>query len=256
MKSFREALDNFELGAQYDYLSRRAPLSGRIFKRVFELYCRGFFKIYCRLKVEGRDKLPESPYILCSNHNSHMDSALLMLAAGSGFNSFAMTAAKDYFFNNASRRFFLNLFMNLIPIERKFSHESFVEYLAATRSFLSKGQRNLIIYPEGTRSTSGKMASFKRGPAVVAVELGIPIIPAWIEGSHKCWPKGRALIRPGSVRVCIGDPVYPDAAALEASASSQSAPFGEYKRLIAEVEARVNDLCGKTPAEPVDCVAG
>ncbi len=256
MKSFREALENYELGAQYDYLSRRPPILGRIFKRVFELYCGAFFKIYCPLKIEGRSKLPDSPYILCSNHNSHMDSALLMLAAGSGFNSFAMTAAKDYFFNNAARRFFLNLFMNLIPIERKFSHESFVEYLAATRIFLSTGKRNLIIYPEGTRSMDGAMGSFKRGPAVVAVELGIPIVPAWIEGSHKCWPKGKVLIRPGGVKVHIGEPVYPDETALKESAGSQAAPFGEYKRMIAEVQTRVNELCGKTGTEPVDCAAG
>ncbi|MEE3199097.1 MAG: hypothetical protein VX254_03620 [Planctomycetota bacterium] len=59
----------------------------------------------------------------------------------------------------------------------------------------------------------------------------------------------------GGVKVRIGEPVYPDEAALEESAGSQAAPFGEYKRLIAEVEARVNDLCGKTLAEPVDCVA-
>ncbi|MEE3199098.1 MAG: lysophospholipid acyltransferase family protein, partial [Planctomycetota bacterium] len=59
------------------------------------------------------------------------------------------------------------------------------------------GKRNLIIYPEGTRSRDGTMGNFKRGPAVVAVELGIPIVPAWVEGSHKCWPKGKILIRPG-----------------------------------------------------------
>jgi 1-acyl-sn-glycerol-3-phosphate acyltransferase len=185
-----------------------------------------------------------------------MDSALLMLAAGTGFHGFAMTAAKDYFFNNASRRFFLNLFMNLIPIERKFSHESFVEYLAATRAFLDVGDRNLIIYPEGTRSLDGKMGRFKRGPAVVAVELGIPIVPACIEGSHRCWPKGKGFIRPGGVKVTIGEPVYPDSAAVAASADSPSAPFDEYRRLIAEVETRVGELYGNQVPDPVDCVAG
>ena len=256
MKSFRDALDNYQLDSKYDYLSRRRSISGRLVKSAFELYCRLFFRVYCPLKIEGRDRLPASPYILCSNHNSHMDSALLMLAAGTGFHGFAMTAAKDYFFNNASRRFFLNLFMNLIPIERKFSHESFVEYLAATRAFLDVGGRNLIIYPEGTRSLDGKMGRFKRGPAVVAVELGIPIVPACIEGSHRSWPKGKGFIRPGGVKVTIGEPVYPDTAAVAASADSPSAPFDEYRRLIAEVETRVGELCGNQVPEPVDCVAG
>lgn len=256
MKSFREALAKHQLGPQYGYLGKRQPLPSRLFKHAFELYCRVFFRLYCPLKVEGRSRLPSPPYILCSNHNSHMDSALLMLAAGSGFNSFGLTAAKDYFFNNASRRFFLNLFMNLIPIERKFSHESFVEYLAATRAFLDVGGRNLIIYPEGTRSLDGSIGNFKRGPAVVAVELGIPIVPACIEGSHKCWAKGKKFIRPGRVKVTIGEPVCPAPAAGQQAADSQSAPFGEYKRVIAEVQARVNELCGNTVPEPVDCVAG
>ena len=256
MKSFRDALENYQLDPKYDYLYRRRSISGRLVKSAFELYCRLFFRVYCPLKIEGRDRLPASPYILCGNHNSHMDSALLMLAAGTGFHGFAMTAAKDYFFNNASRRFFLNLFMNLIPIERKFSHESFVEYLAATRAFLDVGDRNLIIYPEGTRSLDGKMGRFKRGPAVVAVELGIPIVPACIEGSHRCWPKGKGFIRPGGVKVTIGEPVYPDSAAVAASADSPSAPFDEYRRLIAEVETRVGELCGNQVPDPVDCVAG
>ena len=256
MKSFRDALANHQLESKYDYLSRRQPLYARLVKRVFELYCRLFFRLYCPLTIEGRDRLPSSPYILCGNHNSHMDSALLMLAAGSGFNGFALTAAKDYFFNNGPRRFFLNLFMNLIPIERKFSHESFVEYLSATRAFLDVGGRNLIIYPEGTRSRDGTLGRFKRGPAVVAAELGIPIVPACIEGSHKRWPKGNVLIRPGAVKVTIGEPIYPDAEAVEESAARQAAPFDEYRRLIAELEGGVNELCGNPVPEAVDCVAG
>jgi len=256
LKSFRDALANHQLDSKYDYLYRRRSFSGRLVKSAFELYCRLFFRLYCPLKIEGRERLPDGPYILCGNHNSHMDSALLMLAAGTGFNSFAMTAAKDYFFNNGLRRFFLNLFMNLIPIERKFSHENFVEYLAATRAFLDVGGRNLIIYPEGTRSLDGKMGRFKRGPAVVAVELGIPIVPACIEGSHRCWPKGKGFIRPGAVKVTIGEPVYPDVEAVEDRPDSQSAPFDEYRRMIGEVENRVGELCGNHVCEAVDCVAG
>ena len=55
MKSFHDALANYQLGPRYDYLGKRQPLPSRLSKRAFELYCGVFFKLYCRLKVGGRD---------------------------------------------------------------------------------------------------------------------------------------------------------------------------------------------------------
>jgi 1-acyl-sn-glycerol-3-phosphate acyltransferase len=55
----------------------------------------------------------------------------------------------------------------------------------------------LTIFPEGTRSPSGALQEVKEGATVLAVRSGAPILPIAITGSHRFWPKGKLLPRPG-----------------------------------------------------------
>jgi 1-acyl-sn-glycerol-3-phosphate acyltransferase len=64
--------------------------------------------------------------------------------------------------------------------------------------FLQRPQGNLILYPEGTRSASGEIQTFKKGAGLFAVELGVPVVPAHIGGARAILPKGRFLPRPGA----------------------------------------------------------
>ena len=211
MKTIQEALRNARLGPEYSYLLEPPSLPGRFVKKLFELFCKAVFMRYCPLQVTGRENIPATSFILCSNHSSHMDSGVLMGAAGLPFRQFGLMAAKEYFFGNTIRRVSLNLLMNLIPIDRKTSHVALVQSLAACREFVSNGNRNIIIYPEGTRSRTGQMARFKKGPAMIATELGIPIVPAYIEGTYAAMPKGSKFIKPGRIHVRIGTAIDPGA---------------------------------------------
>ena len=69
--------------------------------------------------------------------------------------------------------------------------------------------RNLIIYPEGTRSLNGEMGLFKRGPAMFSAELNLPIVPVHIHGTYKSLPKGRVFPKPKRITVTIGEPIDP-----------------------------------------------
>lgn len=73
--------------------------------------------------------------------------------------------------------------------------------------FLRRTRGNLILYPEGTRSGTGEMQTFKKGAGLFAVELGVPVVPAYIEGAHRILAKGKFLPRPRSVTVRFGEPV-------------------------------------------------
>lgn len=209
MKTIQEALQNARLGPEYSYLLERPSLPGRFIKKLFEIFCKTVFVSYCPLTVEGRENIPASSFIFCSNHSSHMDSGVLMGASGLPFKQFGLMAAKEYFFSNKIRRISLNLLMNLIPIDRKTNHNSIVQSLAACREFTRNGNRNIIIYPEGTRSVTGKMGKFKKGPAMIATELGIPIVPAYLYGTYQAMPKGSKFIMPHKLHVVIGKPIEP-----------------------------------------------
>ncbi|MBF8269564.1 MAG: PlsC protein [Gammaproteobacteria bacterium] len=180
MKTIQEALQNAKLGPEYSYLLDPPSLPGRFIKRLFELFCKAVFMSYCPLQVTGRENIPATSFIFCSNHSSHMDSSVLMAASGLPY-----------------RRF------------RKTNHIALVQSLASCREFVRNGNRNIIIYPEGTRSLTGQMANFKKGPAMIATELGIPIVPAYIDGTFAAMRKGSKFIKPHQIRVHIGEAINP-----------------------------------------------
>jgi 1-acyl-sn-glycerol-3-phosphate acyltransferase len=174
---------------------------------LFQAFCRAFFLCYCPLTVEGRDHLPASPFIICSNHTSHIDSAVLMTASGLPFSTFALLGARDYFFDSWRVGFLVSRFMNVIPIDRHPQHESLRRSLAMCDQFLKRTRGNLILYPEGTRSSSGEIQTFKKGAGLFAVELGVSVVPAYIEGARAVLAKGKFVPRLGTVAIRFGEAI-------------------------------------------------
>ena len=181
-----------------------APKTG---SAMFEAFCKAFFTVYCRLTVEGRNQLPPSPFIICSNHTSHVDSAVLMTASGLPFSEFALLGARDYFFYSWKARFLVSRFMNVIPIERQAHHKSIRRSLAMCEEFVQGTHGNLILYPEGTRSLDGEMQTFKSGAGLFAFDLGVPVVPAYIDGTHRILAKGKFMPLPQPVTVRFGEPI-------------------------------------------------
>ena len=182
----------------------QAPAVG---SAMFAGFCRMFFTCYCPLTVEGRHHLPDGPFLLCSNHSSHADSAALMTASGRSFRNFALLGASDYFFHSRSVRWSVSGLMNVIPIDRRPGPKSLADCLATCRRFLEQTGGGLILYPEGTRSPDGKMRAFKTGAGLFARELGVPVVPAYIEGTHRILPKGYSMPRSCPLTVRFGEPL-------------------------------------------------
>jgi 1-acyl-sn-glycerol-3-phosphate acyltransferase len=172
---------------------------------LFEGFCRVFFTSYCPLTAEGMHHLPNGPFLLCSNHCSHADSAALMTASGRSFRSFALLGASDYFFHSRRVLWSVSPLMNVVPIERRPGPKSLAASLLVCRRFLEQTGGCLILYPEGTRSPDGVMRTFKTGAGLFASELGVPLVPAFIDGTHRILPKGRYLPRPGRLTVRFGE---------------------------------------------------
>lgn len=242
MSSSRTQIISAQLGSE---AAQRTALMQRSLRKMFEWYCATVFRFYCPLTVVGQERVPAGGFIFCSNHNSHMDSAVLMAASGKGFDHFGMVAARDYFFESSRRGAFLNQFMSLIPIDRKCNRSTLKAYLAAARKFVKAGQKSLIIYPEGTRSTTGNMLPLKKGPAIIAVELGLPLLPAYIDGTNRAWPKGRTLMKPRRIRVSIGEPIYP-AQFEDHDRPGRVYNLKVYRRVTQELEGRIHRLRDET----------
>ena len=198
---------------KYSYLLGKQPFFYKVFKTLFYFYSKLVFSTYAPTSVVGRENVPDSSFILCSNHNSHMDVALLAVATKKNFNDFGMLAARDYWFESWVKRVSVNTVMNLIPVDRaskKDKELSIKDSEDLCSAFMNYEQRNLILFPEGTRGNPGELLPFKKGAARFALNLNKPILPAVIYGSHKIWPRGKVFFGlPSRIRVFILEPIYP-----------------------------------------------
>ncbi|MEE9133948.1 MAG: lysophospholipid acyltransferase family protein [Gemmatimonadota bacterium] len=86
-------------------------------------------------------------------------------------------------------------------------------HVAAVESIKEAGRRiradnsTAVVFPEGTRSLTGDLQRFKKGPFIMAIEAGVPIVPTVVDGTFHILPKGGFRLRPGPITVYFGEPV-------------------------------------------------
>jgi 1-acyl-sn-glycerol-3-phosphate acyltransferase/long-chain acyl-CoA synthetase len=167
-------------------------------------------RLYARLEVKAGAPLPSGPFLLCSNHSSHLDGAVLMIATGLPFDAFRLLAAADYFDPQSSTGRLTRAVLQIITVDRTQGHSARLRRtVSECRELIRTRQVRFIAFPEGTRSTTGELLPFKRGPAFLAVALGLPVVPAYIDGARRAFPKGSWVPRPARIRVQFGRPIQP-----------------------------------------------
>ena len=173
------------------------------------LAIRGWLRVYHRLEVIGRDNLPpDQSYVLVSNHSSHLDTVVLQAALPLAKLHRAFSAAAcDYFFERLPLIWVAAVVANALP----FSREVRVRQSLGLCSALLQNPGNvLILFPEGTRTTTGALGRFKPGIGLLLAGTSIPVVPCLLDGAYAAWPKGRAIPRPSKLTLRIGVPrTYP-----------------------------------------------
>jgi 1-acyl-sn-glycerol-3-phosphate acyltransferase len=95
--------------------------------------------------------------------------------------------------------------LNTFPFSRTGGPQS---VLSSSHQLLKAGW-NLLLYPEGTRSTDGRIGEFKPGVGFLATETRAPVIPMHVRGTHRVMPKGQRYPLPAPVKIRIGRPLEP-----------------------------------------------
>jgi len=153
-----------------------------------------------RTRIEGQSNVPPGGrFLVAANHASHLDMGLVKHALGDYGRNLVALAAKDYFFESWRGVYFKN-FTNLLPMERQ---GSLKESLRLASEVVQQGYI-LLIFPEGTRSTSGQMTDFKASLGYLALTNKVDVLPMYLEGTYDAWPKGRALPRVADIGARIG----------------------------------------------------
>jgi 1-acyl-sn-glycerol-3-phosphate acyltransferase len=167
------------------------------------LVLRGWLKVYHRLEITGRENLPlERSFVMVANHGSHLDTLALLAALPlHKLHRAFPAAAQDYFFVNTPRLAMAAVVVNALP----FGRQTHIRHsLELCRALLANPGNILVLFPEGTRSTTGEIGEFKPGIGLLAAGTDIPVVPCHLAGAFEAWPKGKLMPRPGRLRLRIG----------------------------------------------------
>ena len=165
-------------------------------------------KIFFRMEVSGRENLAnlKRPFIIAPNHQSYLDPFLVT-------SEYSFDNLKNAFAVGASQ-FFANSFMqsvaaflNTVPVD---ADTQLLKAMKASAVGLKHG-KILTIFPEGARAFDGELHEFKKGAAILAVELDVPIVPVALDGFYKVWGRSSGKISFSKTKIRYGKPFLPRA---------------------------------------------
>jgi 1-acyl-sn-glycerol-3-phosphate acyltransferase len=164
----------------------------------------GFFVAGIRIRVEGLEQVPAGQAcIFMANHVSNLDPPALIPRVPGRTAAFSKRSIMKIPALGWAMRL-----GDFIPVDRNGNVESAQNSIAAARVVLAKGL-HITTFVEGTRSKTGRMLPFKKGPFYLAKETGAPCIPVSIHGTEVLMAKGRMEIHPGKVRIVFHPPIQP-----------------------------------------------
>jgi 1-acyl-sn-glycerol-3-phosphate acyltransferase len=155
--------------------------------------------------VEGLEHLSDDqPAIFIANHQSWMDVFVLCASLPVDYRFVAKKELEGIpIFSAAWKK------CGHISLDRGDLNKA-IGSLEYAGNIMRNDRATVIMFPEGTRSRTGELQPFKRGAFVLAIQTGIPVVPAVILGTRDAMPKGDWKVRPAQVRVRIGAPIPVD----------------------------------------------
>ncbi|MEE2756020.1 MAG: lysophospholipid acyltransferase family protein [Myxococcota bacterium] len=188
------------------------PMSKRrvIARGMARFWARGMLRTTgARCHIDGLENIPESgPFIVMSNHCSHLDTPVLIQNLPFLFGFIVKEELmKIPIFSGAMKT------IGCVAVSRgkgKGDH-SVLDGVARDVA----GGKNILIFPEGTRSASPEMLPFKKGGAIVAIKSGVPILPIGLSGTGRIIPARVLRVTAGDVRMKVGKPIQTEGLTLE-----------------------------------------
>ena len=163
-------------------------------------------RLFLRMEVHGLEHLKQldAPFLICPNHQSFLDPILVCSV-------YPHRILKNIFHVGASE-YWRNIFtaqiarlLNIVPVD---PDTNLMKAMRAGAAGLQAG-KILNIYPEGERSFDGLLHTFKKGAAILASELDLPIVPVALDGVYKVWPRKSSRIRFARVKIHFSEPIKP-----------------------------------------------
>jgi 1-acyl-sn-glycerol-3-phosphate acyltransferase len=160
----------------------------------------GLHLLLHRIRIEGRENVPDDACLIVGNHASFLDPTTIGWAV-----------AKEIYFLGRKDLFkppILNWLLpicNVLPIDRDGND---ISGLRGIIKMLKAGQ-SVLVFPEGTRTENGEFQPAEPGAGLLAVKAGVRVLPTRVFGSYDAWPKGGKGYHLAPLRVVVGRPYWP-----------------------------------------------
>jgi 1-acyl-sn-glycerol-3-phosphate acyltransferase len=176
-----------------------ATFSHRLLLRLSQLLFYGPGKVCFGFTVEGARNLPERHgAVLCSNHASFLDPIVLQAPFRRPIHY--LMSAEHY---NAPRFRWVSRAFEAIPVDDESANLAALETAGAV---LEAGDV-VGVFPEGGISRDGRLKAFRSGATVLAMRHGVPLVPAWVEGTSQALPRHATRIRRARIALRLGEPI-------------------------------------------------
>jgi long-chain acyl-CoA synthetase len=223
------------------------PQSGliRLLGGVLFALNRILMRVLFRVRAEGREHLPaEGPYLLVPNHASYLDPfAIAAALSWSQLHRLYWAGWTGLLFRGPLTRLFSGI-AHVLPVDPE---GGLTSTLPLGKAALERGFA-LVWFPEGARSSDGRLHRFQPGAGWLLARTDVPAVPVWIGGSFDAWPPDRSWPRLRPIVVRFGRPI-----SFESEASE---PNGERYRRIADrlhdAVAALADDDSKAAAPPAE----
>ncbi len=159
-------------------------------------------RIFWRVRIFGKENVPDQPYIVTSNHASYIDPPLIGMACDKDTIDFM---AKKELFDKP----LLGAWCRLVGCVEVSRGSSSVRSLREALERI-KRKRSVAIFPEGTRSEDGSLQEAKRGIGFLVARAGVPVLPIYIDGTAEAMAKGKNVRLGARINVYVGKPVTPE----------------------------------------------
>ena len=173
--------------------------------KIIKFILKPAFAFFIKVKKEGLENIEKNePVIFAGNHQSFLDGFIVNQAVPNS------VLDKTYYF--ADIKHFRKGYMKFMGENSNIIFVDINKNLVNSLQMLSKALRsgkNIVIFPEGTRTRDGKINNFKKFFAILSKELNIPIVPFVIDGAYEAYPPSSKYPKGGDVKVKFLEKIYP-----------------------------------------------
>jgi long-chain acyl-CoA synthetase len=191
-------------------------------------------KIFFRLEAQGLENIPSSgSFIITPNHTSYLDGFVVVLSMPfPRFKNLYLLGISDFFTGFLKSRF--AKLAHVIPIDSA----SYLNRALQTSAYVLRHRCTICVFPEGGRSADGILLEFKKGVGILAVEMGVPVVPAYINGAFEALPRGAVIPKFTKITVTFGRPL----SAIDLDYTKKPAGMDDYQYFASVLQEKVREL--------------